>query len=95
VVVKRGGGNVPEVSRFFGIIVLLNYNDHAPPHFHVRYGEQKALMAIESLTLLAGHLSPRVLGMVVEWATQHQVELMENWNLARQQAPLHSIDPLE
>ncbi len=80
---------MPEISRFFGILVLLNYNDHVPPHFHVRYGEQQALMAIESLTLLAGHLSPRVLGMVVEWATQHQVELMKNWNLARQQAPLH------
>lgn len=57
---------MPEVSRFFGIIILLNYNDHAPPHFHVRYGEQKALIAIDSLVLLQGHLSPRVFGMVME-----------------------------
>jgi len=57
---------VPEVSRFFGIIILLNYNDHAPPHFHVRYGEQKALIAIDSLVLSQGHLSPRVFGMVME-----------------------------
>ncbi len=57
---------MPEVSRFFGIIILLNYNDHAPPHFHMRYGEQKALIAIDSLVLLQGHLSPRVFGMVME-----------------------------
>jgi len=86
---------VPEVSRFFGIVVSLNYNDHPPPHFHVRYGEQKATMAIESLAVLEGSLSPRVLGFVVEWASAHQQELMEDWHLARQQQPLKRIAPLE
>lgn len=57
---------MPEVSRFFGIIVTLNYNDHPPPHFHVRYGEQRAIVDINSLRVLEGKLSPRVLGMVVE-----------------------------
>ena len=73
----------------------MNYNDHAPPHFHVRYAEQKALIAIESLALLRGHLSPRVFGMIMEWAVLHQAELLENWNLARQQVPLNKITPLE
>jgi hypothetical protein len=84
-----------EVSRFFGIIITLNYNDHPPPHFHVRYGAQKALVDIESLSVLEGRLTPRVLGMVIEWAVQHQHELWEDWDLARQQAPLNKISPLE
>jgi len=64
-------GSVPEISRFFGIVVFMNYNDHPPPHFHVRYAEQKAIVAIESPTLLEGHLSPRALGLVMEWAAAH------------------------
>ena len=86
---------MPEVSRFFGIIITMNYSDHAPPHSHVRYAEQKALIAIESLALLRGRLSPRVFGMAMEWAALHQAELLENWRLARQQAPLIRIAPLE
>ena len=86
---------MPEISRFFGIIITMNYGDHAPPHFHVRYVEQKALVAIKSLALLRGRLSPRVFGMVMEWAALHQAELLENWGLARQQAPLNRIAPLE
>jgi len=60
---------MPEISRFFGIIITMYYNDHAPPHFHVRYGQQKALIAIESLSVLQGNLKPRTLGLVVEWAS--------------------------
>jgi hypothetical protein len=86
---------MPEISRFFGIIIAMYYNDHAPPHFHVRYGQQKALIAIESLSVLQGKLKPRVLGLVIEWASQHQSELMHNWELARQNAPLNFIAPLE
>ena len=86
---------VPEVSRFFGIIISLNYNDHPPPHFHVRYAEQRATVVIESLALLEGQLTPRVLGLVLEWAAAHRQELMEDWDLARQQQPLKRIAPLE
>lgn len=71
------------------------YNDHAPPHFHARYGEQRAIIAIDSLTVLSGRLSPRVLGLVMEWGAQHQDELREDWRLAQQQAPLRPIAPLE
>lgn len=86
---------MPEISRFFGIVITMNYNDHAPPHFHVRYGDQKALVAIDGLTILQGSLSPRVLGLVVEWAAQHSTELAENWETARAQLPLKPIKPLE
>lgn len=49
-------GRVPEISRFFGIVVFMNYNDHPPPHFHVRYAEQRAIVAIETPMLLEGQL---------------------------------------
>lgn len=65
------------------------------PHFHARYAEQRAIIHIESLTVLSGRLSPRVLGLVTEWAAMHQPELRENWRLAREQAPLNPIPPLE
>ncbi len=85
---------MPEISRFFGIVIAMFYNDHAPPHFHVRYGGERALIGIETLILLEGRLSPRALGLVMEWASSHQAELLEDWNLARRQAPLKSIEPL-
>jgi hypothetical protein len=53
---------MPEVSRFFGIVVQMYYADREPPHFHVRYSGQKAFIAIETPALLRGSLSPRVLG---------------------------------
>ena len=86
---------MPEISRFFGIVITMYHNDHGPPHFHVRYGSQKALIALDTLTLQQGRLSPRVLGLVVEWAAMHQAELQRNWELARQPAPLRNIAPLE
>jgi uncharacterized protein DUF4160 len=86
---------VPEISRFFGIIITMNYNDHAPPHFHARYGSNQAIIDIQTLEVLGGRLGPRVMGLVVEWALRHRGELQENWQLARDSAPLNRIAPLE
>ena len=86
---------MPEISRFFGMVIAMYYNDHAPPHFHVRYGKQKAVIGIDPMELLAGKLSRRVLGLALEWGELHQEELMADWDLAREQSPLNSIDPLE
>jgi hypothetical protein len=86
---------MPEISRFFGIIIAMFYNDHPPPHFHVRYGQQKAIVSIQTLTVLEGKLSPRLLGLVIEWAALHQTELLKNWELARHNEPLEKVEPLE
>jgi len=86
---------MPEISSFFGMVIAMYYNDHSPPHFHVRYGKQKALVGIDPVDVLEGKLSPKARALVLEWGTQHQAELMADWELARQQAPLHKIDPLE
>lgn len=86
---------MPEISRFYGIIITMYYNDHTPPHFHVRYGKQKALISIDSLNLLQGKLKSKALELVLEWADQHKSELAKNWELARQYEPLNKIEPLE
>ncbi len=86
---------MPELCRFFGIIIAMYYNDHAPPHFHARYGHQKAAIDIETLGVLEGELSPRALGLVLEWAARHKDELRVDWELARTHATLKPIAPLE
>lgn len=73
----------------------MHYNEHAPPHFHARYGAQKASVAIHDLSLLEGCLPPRVLGLVVEWAAQHRDELAADWSRAARHLPLVPIAPLE
>jgi hypothetical protein len=86
---------MPEISRFLGIIIAMYYNEHNPPHFHARYNEFKATISIKDLALLNGKLPPKVLGLVVEWATQHQQELLDDWELARQWQTMKPIKPLE
>ena len=55
------------------------FDNHGPPHFHALYGGDEALVASDSLTVLHGHLPPRALGLVVEWALLRQAELREAW----------------
>lgn len=86
---------MPEISRFFGLIVRMYYGDHAPPHFHVSYGEQEAVIAIQTLSVLHGKISRRALALVLEWVSLHRHELMQDRNRARQHRPLRPIDPLE
>jgi hypothetical protein len=70
------------------------YDDHNPPHFHAKYGGDKAAIEIGTLRLLEGRLPPRALGLVVEWASQHDAELSENWREARHDRPMRKIPPL-
>lgn len=85
---------MPEISRFYGIVIRMYYADHSPPHFHAQYGEYEALIHISTLAIIAGKLPARALGLVMEWASLHQDELAENWEKARGQQPLGAIEPL-
>ena len=85
---------MPTISRFYGIIVFMNYNDHQPPHFHARYQDQEIIVEIESGTV-EGRMSKRALRMVLEWLDLHQEDLMANWELARQRKALNMIQPLQ
>ncbi len=86
---------MPEISRFFGIVIKMFYDDHIPPHFHAEYGDHRALIGIRTLSVFAGHLPPRALGLVIEWATLHRQELLSDWERARAKQELHKIPPLE
>ena len=70
---------MPEISRFLGIVIAMLYRDHDPPHFHVRYGEHEASIAVEPPALLAGRLPPRALALVIEWAAIHNAGTLASW----------------
>lgn len=86
---------MPEISRFFGIIIAVFYDDHNPPHFHARYAGNKVAIEIETLRVLDGEISPRALGLVTEWAVLHKQELMKDWELAKSNQPPLKIEPLK
>jgi hypothetical protein len=85
---------MPEVSRFYGIVITINYDDHLPPHFHARYGEHRAAIDVGG-TVLAGSLPRRALALARAWASLHQGELQKDWDLARRGRPLDPIEPLD
>jgi len=70
------------------------YKEHAPPHFHAKYGGQRAAFSINELNLIEGRLPKRVVSLVLEWAFEHRDELMEDWKLAERHEELNKIDPL-
>ena len=86
---------MPKLSEFFGIAIYMYWGDHGPPHFHARYGGEKASITIEDLSILAGSLSPRALGLVIEWAALHRDELEFAWRKASNNEPVDPIEPLK
>lgn len=85
---------MPELSRFLGISILMYFNDHNPPHFHVRYDEYRAVFRIADLMMTDGRLPGRVTALVLEWANQHRQELLDNWNSIRESGEYETIEPL-
>jgi hypothetical protein len=85
---------MPEISRFLGIVIAMYFKEHAPPHFHAKYGGQRASFTIQDLRLLEGTLPPRIVSLVIEWAFLHREELMKDWERARREEALQKIDPL-
>jgi hypothetical protein len=85
---------VPEICRFFGIVITMNFDDHLPPHFHARYGEHRATIEIGSCDVTEGWLATRQRRLVAEWARLHRDELLENWRRSRSRLPMHRIAPL-
>ena len=71
---------MPEIARFYGIVIKLFFGDHPPPHFHAVYGEYLGLFNMETLEMIEGDLPSRAEKLVVEWANLHQKELVNMWN---------------
>lgn len=88
---------MPTLSQFDGIVVSMDYHDAPPPHIHACCGECEAIVEIPSMTLQKGYLPPHQLGveLVVDWATEHVDELLENWRKAQKGMQLHPVAPLK
>jgi len=81
---------MPEICRFLGIVISMYFDEHNPPHFHVRYNDYRAVIDIRNLNLLDGHLPAKVRGLIEEWAEQHHEELLRMWELK----DFHKVEPL-
>lgn len=86
---------MPEISRFYGIVVRMYYDEHNPPHFHARYSEDEGVIEIAGLQLVEGSLPRRAINLVLDWAELHQAELLDNWERMRNAQPFKKIDPLK
>ena len=85
---------MPELSRFLGIVIFMNFNDHNPPHFHAKYGDFEVVIEINS-GLIEGKFPKRALNLVMEWYEMHQEELLLDWELIRTTGEFNKIQPLE
>ena len=85
---------MPELSRFYGIIIRMFWDDHPPPHFHAIYGSYEAIIDIESSETIAGSLPLGADSLVKQGIDLHCDELRQDWELARTKRPLRRIEPL-
>jgi len=84
---------MPVISRFLGIIILMYWRDHDPPHFHAKYGEHEVMVSIDGK--VEGTFPKRALKLVLEWMELHKEELIEDWELSSKGESLKPIAPLE
>ncbi len=82
---------MPEIARFYGIVIKLFFGDHPPPHFHAVYGEYVGVFKIDTLELIEGDLPNRAKKLVLEWAKINQVELKTMWDSQE----FRKLSPLE
>ena len=86
---------MPELSRFYGIIIRMFYGDHAPPHFHAVYQGEEIQINIETLAVMNGSMRRRALVLVLEWAVLHREELRVAWEQASHNQEPSKIEPLD
>jgi hypothetical protein len=85
----------PEISRFYGIVICMYYDERPPPHFHVYCQNAQACVRIDTLDITRGSLPRRAGALVVEWALAHRDDLRDNSSRVEQGEPLRPIAPLE
>ena len=86
---------MPEICRFYGIIIRMYSADHPPPHFHANYAEHEAFIEIATGRVIYGFLPNTALRLVHAWLDQHRAEVLQLWDLAISLQPLHKIAPLD
>ena len=85
---------MPEICRFYGIVIVMFGDDHEPPHFHVRYGDDRCSITIDD-GFVKGRLPRKVLKKVFEWMDEHHDELMANWARLQNGENVLPIEPLK
>jgi hypothetical protein len=85
---------MPTISRFFGIIISMYWDEHNPPHFHVRFGEYKCSIDINDVSVTVGKLPKKQERLVLAWTEIHQLELLHNWELCLHDKQPIKIEPL-
>jgi len=85
---------MPQISVFYGIIILMNYTDHQPPHFHAWYNDYKIIVNIKD-GVVKGEMPSRALRMVLDWRDEHIDDLMRAWGEAQSGAVIGKINPLQ
>ncbi|MBI5303982.1 MAG: DUF4160 domain-containing protein [Chloroflexi bacterium] len=86
---------MPTISRFYGILIQMFYDEKHSPHFHALYAEYKASIEIKTGKIVVGKLPRNAQRLVLAWAKIHRDELLNNWERARREEPLKDIAPLE
>lgn len=86
---------MPEISRFFGIIIRMYFGDHNPPHFHTIYQDETAEYDINTFAVIRWSLPARAHALVLEWASLYRPELLEDWKSATENKEIKKIDPLQ
>ena len=88
---------MPVISAFYGILIKMYFGDHVPPHFHAEYAEFTAQISILDFAVLEGYLPPKAMALVVEWASLHKNELVENWKSLseKEDGTFKKIEPLK
>jgi hypothetical protein len=88
---------MPEISRFFGIVIRMYAEPMSPhhrPHCHAQYGGDVAIIAIDAVEVIAGFLPRRQLRLVQAWAEIHRTELLDDWGRLQEGRPPRRIAPL-
>ena len=84
---------MPSISFFYGIVIMMYFDDHNPPHFHAKYQDNIAEITFDG-KVLRGSLPEKQLRMVQAWAAIHEEDLKTNWELLRDASQPEKIEPL-
>ena len=85
---------MPVISMFYGMIIMMHYNDHNPPHFHVDYQGVRASFDFDG-NILRGKIPSKQIKIIQAWCAIHRDELVANWKLASEGDTIYKIEPLK
>lgn len=87
---------MPEISRFFGIVIYMYFKDHLPPHFHAEYGDQEAQFSIETGNIIVGDLPRKQIRLIQAWVELYREDLTINYQESQKDnGQFRKIKPLQ